>query len=220
MQNILTPLQHKFLNEFFRPEYETKEFYLTGGTALSAFYLYHRRSIDLDLFTLSKDSFQLVERTTQTMSRQLACEYFPIRITPSFKHIDIQSVNERLTLHFALEYSPPIKQPQLFEGIAVSSIEEITVNKICTALGRTELKDLVDLYFLDKAGYIIRDYFALAQTKDGGLTPETLAYTMGLFSVAAIPDFMMKPLTEPELDQFIESTISWLVEQSKPPGLP
>ncbi|MFQ5865173.1 MAG: nucleotidyl transferase AbiEii/AbiGii toxin family protein [bacterium] len=46
MANILNPLQNSFLDEFFQ---QTQEFYLTGGTALSAFYLQHRYSEDIDL---------------------------------------------------------------------------------------------------------------------------------------------------------------------------
>lgn len=48
MSKILTALQSNFLREFFD---RTQEFYLTGGTALSAFYLQHRLSEDLDFFT-------------------------------------------------------------------------------------------------------------------------------------------------------------------------
>ena len=33
-----------------------ESFFLTGGTALSVFYLHHRRSEDIDLFTLSLQS--------------------------------------------------------------------------------------------------------------------------------------------------------------------
>ncbi len=47
---ILTDLQKKILNTFSDlPDKEA--FYLTGGTALSAFFLKHRRSHDLDFFT-------------------------------------------------------------------------------------------------------------------------------------------------------------------------
>jgi len=47
---ILTELQKKVLLQF--SELPDKEaFYLTGGTALSAIFLKHRRSNDLDFFT-------------------------------------------------------------------------------------------------------------------------------------------------------------------------
>ena len=43
-----TPLKRDFLREWFAKE---QRFFLTGGSALGLFYLDHRRSYDLDLFT-------------------------------------------------------------------------------------------------------------------------------------------------------------------------
>lgn len=51
--SILTSLQKKFLTAFFASPLGG-EFFLSGGTALAAFYLRHRRSQDLDLFTLNQ----------------------------------------------------------------------------------------------------------------------------------------------------------------------
>ncbi|MFA0732219.1 MAG: hypothetical protein LKKZDAJK_002880 [Candidatus Fervidibacter sp.] len=58
---LLSPLQRDFLGQFFR---QRRDFFLTGGTALAAFYLFHRRSEDIDLFTLGakgRDIKQAIE---------------------------------------------------------------------------------------------------------------------------------------------------------------
>ena len=47
----LTPLQATFLSRFFATD-TGQRFFLTDGTALAAFHLHHRLSVDLDLFTL------------------------------------------------------------------------------------------------------------------------------------------------------------------------
>ena len=47
---ILTNLEKKILN-LFSSLSDKDVFYLTGGTALSAFFLKHRKSHDLDFFT-------------------------------------------------------------------------------------------------------------------------------------------------------------------------
>lgn len=120
--------------------------------------------------------------------------------------------------HFSKDYATHIKPPKQFEGILVDSIEDITANKICAALGRTEIKDLVDLYFLDKAGYSIPNYFDTAQQKDGGLAYETLAYTLSQFDISVIPSFMIKPLTVDDLRQYRDTTIAWLILKSTPPS--
>ena len=51
VQRWLTPLQKTFLTRFFATDVGQR-FFLTGGTALAAFHLHHRLSVDLDLFTL------------------------------------------------------------------------------------------------------------------------------------------------------------------------
>lgn len=53
-QAILSSLQNEFLKKFFASPVGPK-FFLTGGTALSVFYLKHRVSYDLDLFALDQD---------------------------------------------------------------------------------------------------------------------------------------------------------------------
>ena len=50
-KTILTPKQSEFLELAQSDSQIVKHFYLTGGTALAEFYLHHRLSEDIDLFT-------------------------------------------------------------------------------------------------------------------------------------------------------------------------
>jgi predicted nucleotidyltransferase component of viral defense system len=215
MKAILTPLQNSFLIEFFRL---TQDFYFTGGTALSAVYLQHRYSEDIDLFTQDDYAFQRADDLTNEASAKLDLACIAVRITSYFKHFRIGPIENPLTLHFSKDYSPHTKPPSRFGEVFVDSIEDITTNKICVALGRTEIKDLVDLYFLDKAGYSIANYFDLAKQKDGGLAYETLAYTLSQFQILKIPSFMIKSLAVDELEQYRETTIEWLLRKAAPPS--
>ncbi len=47
---VINKIQKEILSQFGDIS-DSKEFYLTGGTALSFFYLRHRKSNDLDFFT-------------------------------------------------------------------------------------------------------------------------------------------------------------------------
>ena len=214
MPEILTPLQSNFLDEFFRI---TQDFYLTGGTALSAFHLHHRYSEDLDLFTQSDEAFQEVQPLVNQVCSQLQVEHTSVRITTYFKHFRIGNADTQLTLHFSRDFARQVQSPMRVGNILVDSIEDITANKICAALGRTEIKDLVDLYFLDQAGYTISNYFEAAQQKDAGLSWETLAYTLSQFELMEMPPFLIKPVTIDALKQFLETTITWLINKSAPP---
>jgi hypothetical protein len=212
---VLTPLQNSFLEKFFQL---TQDFYLTGGTALSAFYLQHRYSVDLDLFTHEDSSFQKVDSVVNEVCVKLNVPCLPVETTAFFKHFRVGPQENPMTLHFSKDYSAHLKSPNRFGVILVDSLEDITANKICATLGRTELKDLIDLYFLDKAGYTIASYFEMAKQKDGGLSFETLAYTLSQFEIVEIPPFMIKPVTVEELKKYLETTIEWLIKKSAPPS--
>ncbi len=57
---ILIPNQRLFLHEFVKSELRDV-FRLTGGTALSAFYLEHRLSEDLDFFSTDSVPLSVIE---------------------------------------------------------------------------------------------------------------------------------------------------------------
>ncbi len=215
MATILTALQSDFLSAFFQL---AQGFYLTGGTALSAFYLQHRFSVDLDLFTNDDAIFPQAEALVKETSARLGIASVPVERTSFFKHFRVGPKEAPLTLHFAKDVSFRIKPPNRFGDILVDAIEDIAANKICAALGRTEIKDLIDLYFLDQAGYSIPKYFDAAQQKDGGLAYETLAFTLSQFEILEIPAFMIIPVAVEDLKQFLENTISWLIRQAPPPS--
>jgi len=50
-KSILTQKQSAFLDKIGHNDFFVKNFYLTGGTALAAFYLRHRHSEGLDFFS-------------------------------------------------------------------------------------------------------------------------------------------------------------------------
>jgi hypothetical protein len=56
------------------------------------------------------------------------------------------------------------------DGVLTDPVEEIVANKICALLGRAEVRDLVDLYFLDRAGFPVEQFLGDAQRK-GHLPP-------------------------------------------------
>ena len=94
----LTPLQAAFLTRFFATD-TGQLFFLTGGTALSAYHLHHRLSVDLDLFTLD----DLALRETNVLIPQLAAD------------LGCRIGRARRTEHFHqfLLTTPPLTLPEL-----------------------------------------------------------------------------------------------------------
>lgn len=65
----------------------------------------------------------------------------------------------------------------------MDSVEEIVANKTRALVGRQELRDLVDLYFLEQAGFRVEDYLEDAATKDAGVSPAVLAWLLASFPI-------------------------------------
>lgn len=83
---ILTLLQHTFLTRFFAYDLG-QQFFLTGGTALAAFYLYHRLSADLGIFTVDDAAFGLLDAELGRLGRELGCTVSTRVSTPAFRQI-------------------------------------------------------------------------------------------------------------------------------------
>ena len=79
------------------------------------------------------------------------------------------------------------------------SVEEIVANKICALVGRSEVRDLVDLYFLERAGYPAERFIGDASRKDASVTAATLAW---LLSGLAIPPTLPADLEADTLRAF------------------
>lgn len=124
----------------------TDSFYLSGGTALAEYYLYHRLSEDLDFFSEK--------------------EFDPFAISTFFKKIsekaDIQSVeyeqsfnrnlffltlpNDRIKTEFTYFPFPRIEQGKREGNLAVDSLLDIAVNKLFTVHQKPRARDFIDLY--------------------------------------------------------------------------
>ena len=67
MKKPLTKLQETVLQNFFAKPIGAS-YFLTGGTALSGFYFYHRASIDLDLFTFEAIEIEPVRQVFEAIA--------------------------------------------------------------------------------------------------------------------------------------------------------
>ena len=72
----------------------------------------------------------------------------------------------------------------------IDPADEILANKLTALVGRAEERDLIDVMFLERAGYSIEAALSAALAKDGGCTPATLAW---LLSEITIPDGVVLP---------------------------
>ncbi len=212
--DILSALQRDFLSCFFQG---APPFFLTGGTALSAFYLQHRYSEDLDLFTLDKDAFDRVSLYVADTATRLTASVASLQTAPQFHRYRLSRQGESVIVDFVNEVVPQVSEDKNnFEGIVVDTLDDITANKICTVISRAEIKDYIDLYFLARAGYPLENYIELAQKKDGGVSRAMLAYILSEVRLLRVPDFMIAPISLGDLQEYFQSLAKKLAIDSFP----
>lgn len=151
MTEILISLQKKFLQIFFKT-YLGENFFLGAGTALAAFYLEHRHSEDLDLFTLDqKLNFDEVNAEVNKISRQLNLKLKHHVSTPTFLQFIFEtSQDETLKVDIIREIPVHFGEIREVDGVRVDSLENIAVGKLLSIYGRFDGKDFVDFYLLMK----------------------------------------------------------------------
>ena len=102
----LTPLQADFLARFFDTS-TGPSFFLTGGTALAAFYLHHRLSVDLDLFTLDDLALRETDVLMPQLAVDLGCRIGRARRTEHFSQFLLEPEGgEPLTVDLVRDFGP------------------------------------------------------------------------------------------------------------------
>lgn len=164
------------LEAFFRRE---SAFFLTGGAALAGFYLGHRESQDLDLFT-TESTLERGSTALREVAAEMGASLEALRTAPDFQRFLLRLGDEALVVDLVRERVPQLYPEKRRVGVVfVDPPEEILANKLCTLLSRAELRDLVDVKALEEAGYRVEDHIAAANRKDGGLTAAQLAWVLG-----------------------------------------
>ena len=120
-------------------------------------------------------------------------------------------------IDFVIDKVPQIdKDKNKFDIVNVDTLLEIGINKICTLLSRTEVKDLIDLYFLVKEGFDIKENIDKARLKDGGVEPAIISWLLSQFNIKKLPDYMIKEVSIEELEKFISDLKILMAEISFP----
>ena len=79
-------------------------------------------------------------------------------------------------------------EKQRFGEILVDPAPEILANKLCALLSRAEIRDVVDVLALERAGHRVESALSLAARKDTGFTPGQLAWVLSEIDVGEDAD--------------------------------
>ena len=217
---ILTDWQKQILVDFFASPV-VKNFYLTGGTALSAFYFAHRESKDLDLFSSEPFEMKAIQEILKTIGSQLLATYSEKVSTQTYKEIYLEHADWTQRIDIVREQ--PIHFGDIVEtdAIHVDTLENIGSNKITAIFGRLEPKDYIDLYMIiHHSPWTFDKLFSLAKQKDAGLEPFFFAYSASnIDKIETWPELRVSVNVD-EIREWYRNLAKNILERIKPPDVP
>lgn len=215
VKTILSQPQQLILNLLFtRPEI-AHNFYLSGGTALAEYYLYHRYSEDLDFFTLEEVEPMAIQTILKSISQEAKIQSVDFQQSFNrnlfFLHLD----NEVIKTEFTYYPFTQIETPQTINSIRIDSLIDIAVNKTFTIYQKPRSRDFIDLYLIMKGkDWAVCDLRKKARAKfDTPIDPLQLAQQ--LLEAKNVKDYprMIAPLEPIEWISFWEREANKLKEE-------
>jgi predicted nucleotidyltransferase component of viral defense system len=207
-KGIITPLQKNLIYTLKKIP-DIKFFYLTGGTALSEFFLGHRRSYDLDLFTTENNLILPFSRVLEKKLSQFNYGIKVIRRFESFVEFEVSKDRENLVLHIAYDSPFRFEDPVFSDyGIKVNDYRDLITDKVLTYFGRWKHRDAVDLFFILKKDSV-DNLIKMATQKDPGF--DIYWFAVALKEVETFPD----EISQWHVDMLVEVDIKELKENFK-----
>lgn len=145
---ILTPRQIAFLENAGREPFISENFYLTGGTALAAFYLRHRYSEDLDFFSEKEFDLLGLDVFLNRLRKVLSVSALDFQKSYNRNLFFLYFDQEVLKIEFTFFPFPRMELGERQYGVTVDSLLDIAVNKLFSIYQRTNARDYIDLYFI------------------------------------------------------------------------
>ena len=184
-KGLLRPLQKAFLALFARIP-DQSQFYLTGGTALAEYYLGHRLSLDLDLFTAVDGLILPVSYQVEKLGATAGLPVTPVRRFATYVEFLVGDGQESLRVDLGLDspyrFAPPVLSSY---GVWVNDYDDLRVDKLLAYYGRAEPRDAVDLYFILQREPA-RPLLEQAKQKDPGF--DLYWFAVALRRCATFPD--------------------------------
>ena len=171
---------------------------LAGGVALSGAYLGHRLSKDVDLFFRDRVSLRRLADVLSDAAGVVGGSIKIVQDAGTFLRAELQLPDQRIEVDLAVDSTPELAPPQAIDGVEVVSLEDLRASKLTCLLSRSEPRDLVDVLFLERAGFPADADLGLALKKNAGVDPAVMGWLLDQFPVAPLP-VMLSPLSSTEL---------------------
>lgn len=204
----LTPRQRQFLAVVLQEPYILKNFYLSGGTALSSWYLHHRESYDLDFFS---EKFEVnvkhLEKIIHKNKKKIGFDEVVRTEQLGFYFFDFTYSNgDILKVDFSYYPSERAEPWKIWKGLHIDSLYDITLNKFETILGSPRVKDYVDLFFISKVTKLNISRLRKDARIKFGIGTENIHIVRQFLRSVEFEDFpkMHVPFDRKKMDKFFE----------------
>lgn len=166
-KTILSVKQRKLLKILSGNKFVCDFFYLTGGTALSEFYLHHRFSEDLDFFSEREFDPQDIFVILKSVQKQAGIK--KIATEQSFnRNLFFIHLKDGDIIKTEFTFFPfvRIETGKKIGNLQVDGLLDIAANKIFTIYQKPRARDFIDLYFiLEKEDWTIGELVKKARIK-------------------------------------------------------
>lgn len=208
MDSILTNFQKEVLEILSQDAFLTQNFYFSGGTALSEFYLHHRYSEDFDFFTDKKIDWQSIKPKIDSLLRKSGIKSLDYQETTSVKVFFLKRTpREIMKTAFNFWSYERLEPGKKFNDLTVDSLLDIAINKLDTILTRKNARDFVDLYFILKGKNFTLDFLLENLRKKYDWVVDPLYLATRLLEVENVKDYpkMIKEFSKPEMVKYFLS---------------
>lgn len=197
--------QEQFLDLVLQEKYILKNFYLSGGSALSSWYFHHRESYDLDFF--SEWRFDGNRIADWVKRNQEKLDYQGVSVdndfgfyTFFFRYPD----NSRFKVDFNHYSFSRLEEGLLWHGLKIDSLYDIAVNKTQTIRTNPRSRDYVDLYFILKETHLEINKLLADADKKFVVGTDKLQIAKHFLKVTELSDFpkMLVPFNQKAMEKF------------------
>ncbi|MBF8250000.1 MAG: hypothetical protein HW400_601 [Candidatus Levybacteria bacterium] len=147
-KTILTGRQKQLLILLSGQTVITKNFYLSGGTALAEYYLHHRYSEDLDFFSMDEVDPMAIQVILKKIQKNTKMQSVDFQQSFNRNLFFLHSNGEVIKTEFTYYPFVQLEKPRIIDNLRIDSLLDIAVNKVFTIYQRPKSRDFIDLYLI------------------------------------------------------------------------
>jgi len=182
-------------------------FHLTGGTALGRFYLHHRYSEDLDLFTNKNLEYHgSVGQIREILRNQFQASDEKVILYQDYVRVWIPG-KEELKIEMVNDVEERWGVPVLAGYVPIDTVGNILANKLTALVSRDEPKDVVDIVAISSNfAFNWAEVFTYALRKALLAEPD-ISMRLTSFPVELLEgqDWLMKPVDSNDFKQKLDT---------------